>query len=120
MKADGQREDRRASERFPMEREVRFCILNEGSKEAAGAGRTINMSSGGVLLTAGNGVAPGRSIELSISWPAQLNAKCGLRLIARGVVVRCEGGMIAVRIRQHEFRTESAGADGTRKRIVGL
>jgi hypothetical protein len=93
-----------------MDREVRFWVLNQGSKEGQGTGRVVNMSSGGVLFTSPNAVPPGRSMELSISWPAQLNAKCGLRLVARGVVVRCEGGKIAVRIRQYEFRTESAGS----------
>jgi hypothetical protein len=91
-----------------MEREVRFWVLSQGAKEASGAGRTLNMSSGGVLFTSANAVTPGRSMELSISWPAQLNAKCGLRLVAKGVVVRCEHGKIALRIRQYEFRTEGA------------
>jgi len=107
--------DRRASERFPLEREVRFWVLSQGAKEAPGTGQTVNMSSGGVLFTSPNPVPPGRSMELSISWPAQLNAKCGLRLVARGVVVRCEGGKIAVRIRQYEFRTESASSGATPK-----
>jgi hypothetical protein len=93
-----------------MDREVRFWLLNQGAKEAPGTGRVVNMSSSGVLFTSPNLVPPGRSMELSISWPAQLNAKCGLRLVARGLVVRCEDGKIAVRIRQYEFRTESAGS----------
>lgn len=98
-----------------MEREVRFWILNQGGREAAGTGRTLNMSSGGVLFTAGNPIPPGRSVELSISWPVQLNANCGIRLVARGVVVRCEGTIVAVRIRQHEFRTERTGAEPIRR-----
>jgi hypothetical protein len=93
-----------------MDREVRFWLLSQGAKEAPGTGRVVNMSSSGVLFTSPDLVPPGRSMELSISWPAQLNAKCGLRLVARGVVVRCENGKIAVRIRQYEFRTESAGS----------
>ena len=116
MIADGQKQDRRASERFPMEREVRFWVLNQGGREAAGTGRTVDMSSGGVLLSSVSLVPPGRNVELSISWPAQLNAKCGLRLVARGVVLRCEDGRIAVRIRQYEFRTEGAGTGAEIKR----
>ncbi len=92
-----------------MDRDVRFWVLSQGGKEILGTGRTLNMSSGGVLFTATSPVAPGRNVEISISWPAQLNARCGLRLLARGVVVRCEGGKVAVRIRQYEFRTESTG-----------
>ncbi len=111
MRTDRQTEDRRASERFPLEREVRFWLLRDGGKDGLATGKTLNMSSGGVLLTCEQPVAPGRKVELSISWPVQLNAKCGLRLVARGVVVRCEDGKIAVRIRQYEFRTAGAAAN---------
>jgi hypothetical protein len=115
MIAEPHKGDRRASERFPLERDVRFWILNEAGRQNGGTGRTVNMSSGGVLFTASNPIPPGRNMELSISWPAQLNAKCGLRLVARGVVVRCEPGLVAIRIRQHEFRTESTAPDLARK-----
>jgi len=98
-----------------MDLDVRFWVLNQGAKQAQGTGRVVNMSSGGVLFTSANPVPPGRSMELSISWPVQLNPKCGLRFVARGVVVRCEDGRIAVRIRQYEFRTESAVSTGPTK-----
>src|ERR1700691_3397526 len=50
---------------------------------------------------------PGRRLELSISWPAQLNDKCALKLVARGRVVRFEDGRTAMEIQQYEFRTHS-------------
>ena len=44
--------DRRASDRFPIEREVRYKVLNKKNPgEEAGVGRTVNMSSNGVLFT---------------------------------------------------------------------
>ncbi len=46
-------------------------------------------------------------MELAISWPAQLNNKCALKLVARGRVVRFEGGRAAIEIQQYEFRTQS-------------
>jgi hypothetical protein len=56
---------------------------------------------------------PGRRLELSISWPAQLNNKCALKLVARGRVVRFEQGRAAIEIQQYEFRTQSmAASDG--------
>jgi hypothetical protein len=51
---------------------------------------------------------PGRRLELSISWPAQLNNKCALKLVARGRVVRFEDGRVAFEIQQYEFRTLSS------------
>ncbi len=87
--------DRRGSDRFSIERELRYKVLNKKSGEESGAGRTINMSSTGVLFTTDQMLLPGRRIEVSISWPAQLNNKCALRLVARGRVVRFDDGQAA-------------------------
>jgi len=83
--------DRRHSDRFPIEREVRYRVLNKRSSEETGDGKTINISSSGVLFTVEHMLLPGRRMELAISWPAQLNNKCALKLVARGRVVRFEG-----------------------------
>ncbi len=45
--------DRRQSDRFPIEREVRYRVLNKRSNEEIGDGKTINISSSGVLFTIG-------------------------------------------------------------------
>ena len=52
---------------------------------------------------------PGKRLELSISWPAQLDNKCNLKLVARGRVTRLEQGRAAVEIQQYEFRTAGMG-----------
>ena len=101
--------DRRHSDRFPIEREVRYRVLNKRGGEEAGGGKTLNISSSGVLFTTEQMLLPGRRMELSISWPAQLNNKCALKLVARGRVVRFERGRAAVEIQQYEFRTASSG-----------
>jgi len=98
--------DRRHSDRFPIEREVRYRVLNKRSAEEAGDGKTVNISSSGVLFTSEHVLLPGRRMELSISWPAQLDNKCGLKLMARGRVVRFENGRAAIEIQQYEFRTQ--------------
>ena len=105
--------DRRNSDRFPIDREVRYRVLSKRSGEEAGEGRTINISSSGVLFTTGKMLLPGRRLEVSISWPAQLNNKTPLRLVARGRVVRFEGGYAAVMIQQYEFRTQANGSAAT-------
>lgn len=99
--------DRRHSDRFPIEREVRYRVLNKRGGDEAGDGKTLNISSCGVLFTTGHMLLPGRRLELSISWPAQLNNKCALKLVARGRVVRFEQGRAAIEIQQYEFRTAS-------------
>jgi hypothetical protein len=104
--------DRRHSDRFPIEREVRFRVLSKRSGDEVGDGRTLNISSSGVLFTSEQVLLPGRRLELSISWPAQLNNKCALKLVARGRIVRFEDGRAAMEIQQYEFRTQSSQPPG--------
>ena len=110
---DTNQNDRRQSDRFPIEREVRYSVMNRRSGEDPGEGRTINMSSAGVLFSSTQMLLPGRRLEVSISWPAQLNNKVALKLVARGRVVRYEHGCAALEIQQYEFRTQSAAAAAT-------
>lgn len=100
--------ERRTSDRFPIEREMRFKMLSKRLADEAGSGTTVNMSSGGVLFQTDKTLIPGKRVEMAISWPAQLDNRCALKLIARGRVVRSESGMTAVEILQYEFRTLGA------------
>jgi hypothetical protein len=100
--------ERRNADRFPIEREVRYRILNKRNVYEEGTGKTINISSNGVLFTTDQILLPGKRLELSISWPAQLDNKCQLKLVARGRVARLEQGRAAVEIQQYEFRTQGS------------
>ena len=97
--------ERRGSSRFPIERAVRFKVVSRRNDVEVGRGQTVNMSSTGVLFTTDQDLTPGRRVELSISWPAQLNDSCPLKLVAKGRVVRNEPGKAALEIQQYEFRT---------------
>lgn len=97
--------DRRTNCRFPILCEVVYKVLNSGGIIETGAGQTVNISSTGVLFEAEAPLPPGRRAELAISWPIQLNGKCGLKLIAHGRIVRCQGTKVALEIERHEFRT---------------
>jgi PilZ domain len=110
--------DRRHSDRFPIEREVRYRVLSKRSAEETGDGKTINISSSGVLFTSDHLLLPGRRLEISINWPAQLNNQCALKLVARGRVVRFEDGQAAMAIQQYEFRTLASATSGTGPRLV--
>ena len=100
--------ERRSADRFPIEREVRYRILNKRNSHEEGTGKTINISSNGVLFTTDQILIPGKRLELSISWPAQLDNKCQLKLVARGRVARLEQGRAAIEIQQYEFRTQGS------------
>jgi hypothetical protein len=108
MKAKQSESDRRNSDRFPITREVRYRVLSKRAGDDVGEGSTVNMSSAGILFSTPKVLLPGRRVEISISWPAQLNHKCALRLLARGRVVRYEDGVAAMEIQQYEFRTAAA------------
>ncbi len=109
MSLEKEKDDRRSADRFPIEREVRFRVLSRKSSTEgeSGVGVTVNMSSNGVLFTTDRYLLPGRRLEVSISWPAQLNSKIALKLVARGRVVRSEEGRAAIEIHQYEFRTQA-------------
>jgi hypothetical protein len=96
--------DRRQSSRFPIEREARYKTLNHHSEVFAGIGKTLNISSSGVLFTSDHELPLGTAIEVSISWPAKLNEKCLLDLVTRGRVARYSEGQVAVQIEQYKFR----------------
>lgn len=102
--------DRRIADRFPIEREVRFRLLGKRSGNEEGVGKTVNISSNGVLFTTDTTLVPGRRIEVSISWPAQLDNRCQLKLVAKGRIARQEQGRAAIEIQQYEFRTAGRGA----------
>lgn len=100
--------ERRAADRFPIERDVRYRMMSKKSSDENGIGKTVNISSNGVLFTTDKLLIPGRKLEVSIAWPAQLNNSCALRLVARGRIVRFEQGRAAMEIQQYEFRTTGA------------
>ena len=107
MSPTGSKSDRRAAKRLLIERDLQFRVLNRREGESEGVGKTVNISSAGVLFTTEQTLLPGRRLELSISWPAHLDNRCALKLVARGRVVRFEGNAAALEIIQHEFRTRS-------------
>jgi hypothetical protein len=83
----------------------------------AGVGKTLNISSSGILFTSGRNLPQGTHLEVSISWPAQLSDmtnqlsdKYVINLVARGHVIRQNDGKVALQIKRYEFRTESRKA----------
>jgi hypothetical protein len=97
--------ERRKADRFPIERELRYKVLSKRSGNESGSGKTIDMSSHGISFTTEHALIPGKKIEMAISWPAQLDNRTALKMIARGRIVRCVQGQAAIEIQQYEFRT---------------
>jgi len=98
--------DRRVSHRLPIEREVRYKIL--GVKKIVrytGSGKTLDMSSRGILFTTESRLPEGVTVKIAISWPAQLDNATHLKLVAIGVLVRSDERQAAISIQRYEFKT---------------
>jgi hypothetical protein len=70
-----------------------------------GAGKTLDISSKGVLFETVERLRPGKRVEVSVNWAAQLEGGCPLKFVAVGRVVRADETRAAMHIEQHEFRT---------------
>ncbi len=90
-----------------------------GKVASGGAGKCVNIGSGGVLFTTVNRLPIGRTVEVSINWPALLDGACPLKFIASGPVVRAEDNRAAIRIDRYEFRTR-ATRPGLAEALTGM
>jgi hypothetical protein len=101
--------DRRLKRRFRIEQDVRYKMLYGQRVAETGAGKTTNISSGGVCFTTDNMLSIGIPVELSMTWPVMLNQNCPLKLMIYGCVVRSNDTGSAVVIERYEFRTQGRG-----------
>jgi hypothetical protein len=95
--------DRRLARRYPIATELEYRIIGREGLAYRGAGRTINLSTRGILFQSEQALTPGMRIELTIAWPARLNDAVDLNLCVSGRVARTDGKSHVVRIREHEF-----------------
>lgn len=98
--------ERRSKARYPVQLTVRYRTVGR-NKNVTGVGQTLNMSSGGLLVSAEHEVRAGLRLEVNVEWPLMLNGTVPLQLVANGRVVRCGGSMFAVAFAQYQFRTMS-------------
>ena len=99
--------ERRKKARFPMNRDLRYKVLEGDTIVAFGMGSTLDMGSGGVAFLTENQLRAGSFIELPISWPVLLEGSCPMRIIVFGRVVRSSGRLTACTVDKHEFRTQA-------------
>src|SRR5947209_7153473 len=104
------KDDRRRYNRLSIDREVRYNVLGvKKRKIGAGTGKTIDMSSGGVLFTTTADLSEGDRVELAIDWPAKLHGELRLKLVVLGRVVRAEDKKAAMTISRYTFKTRAVG-----------
>ena len=109
----GGKTDRRETGRFPVTEDVKYVVTHSKALKTRGSGKTLNFGSGGLLFTTEERLPLGRTVELSVSWPALLGGKCPLQFVATGRVVRSENNRAAVKIQRYEFRTRGGPSAAT-------
>lgn len=107
-----QRVDHRANGRYPISLEVQYKLLRGDRVVRVGSGKTLNISSSGVLFETDELLPPTGVVELAIQWPFLLRKVCSLKLVMRGRIVRRDypSRATAVRAYSHEFRTAGVRA----------
>jgi len=98
--------ERRSKIRYPVSLNVKYRTVGR-SNRISGMGRTVNMSSGGLLIAADQRTELGAKIELNVEWPSLLDGTIPLQLVAVGRVVRCLESGFALSFTQYQFRTMS-------------
>jgi len=98
--------ERRSKIRYPVSLNVKYRTVGR-SNRISGIGRTLNMSSGGLLIAADQRTEVGAKVELNVEWPSMLDGMVPLQLVAVGRVVRCFEAGFALSFTQYQFRTMS-------------
>jgi hypothetical protein len=97
--------ERRVSQRYPIELNVRYRVTRGQAVGLSGKGKTVNMSRRGILLATDRLLVPGSLVRLELDWPIQRN-DVSLNLEIGGQIVRSETGAIALaglKILRHGF-----------------
>ena len=101
-------DDRRGDRRYRIPLDLRWKLIHRRKVREEGVGRTIDLSSGGILFDANRHLPPGMSVEVSVSWPVLLHGAAAMQLVVLGRIVRSNESQVAIRGTKHEFRTVGA------------
>jgi c-di-GMP-binding flagellar brake protein YcgR len=102
---DDPRPEQRVNRRYPIALDVQYKLHNDQQEMRSGSGRTLNISTGGILFHTKDPLPASGEIDLALEWPLLLDRTCPLRLLARGQIVRSDERGTAVRLLSHDFRT---------------
>lgn len=116
-----ERRERRFARRYPIGARLSYKVLRGSEVIQSGHGRTLDISSTGVLFEPVIPVAAGAGIELSIEWPAPLSSSTGLHLSVKGSTIRTTERGTAVRLQAYELRTraDAVEAKPTKPALAG-
>ena len=96
--------ERRSKTRYPLQLSVRYRTLLK-NVDISGVGRTLNVSSAGLLIASVHELGPGTRLELTLDWPWLLDETTPLQLVTQAKVVRRDHAGFAVALQRYQFRT---------------
>jgi len=102
--------ERRIKLRFPLQLNVRYQAMGVAGL-IAGVGKTLNMSSTGILIACNSDISEGTRVSIVIEWPSLLNGTTPLHLATVGTVVRRQGYRHAIALDSYQFRTAGRRAN---------
>jgi hypothetical protein len=94
---------RHGHQRFPISTPVKYIV-----EKVVGEGVTCNVGSDGLLMKTKCVLPQGRSIELSLDWPAMLDGRLPLRLDIMGKILWSNVRGTAVEILSYQYRLNVA------------
>lgn len=100
--------ERRMNIRYALGWNLAYAVLSGDRRGESGTSQIIDMSSSGIRFLAEQPLERGFYIEVVINWPALLEGRVPLQLVASGVVVRTNGTETALRLERHVFKTRKA------------
>lgn len=103
--------DRRHDRRYEIHLDLRWKLVRRKRVLETGTGRTLDLSSGGILIEADQQLPVGLNVEMSLAWPVMLHNVAPMQLVISGRIVRSAGQRVAIRMVQHEFRTAGTAVD---------
>jgi hypothetical protein len=94
---------------YPIQLDLRYKVLNPNST-VAGTGKTLEISSTGIVFIADGPIEPGTKVELSMAWPALLDNCVALQFVSEVKITVREGQTLRANIWKYHFRTRGTGA----------
>ena len=96
-------EEHRLHRRYPLRLKVHYKLLHQGMVTQTGSGRTVNISTHGVLFEADPPLPERGEIVLEMAWPVLLDGVRRLKFVVHGRIVRNDGKTTAVRVASFDF-----------------
>jgi len=114
LQVESERKNRRTANRYDLDLPFDFRLFGRDQSVQEGRGRTLNMSSHGLLVSPDLRISKGQPIELFVQLPGQLKDAAGARLVILGHVLRSSPTGAAIKIVRHGFiRVREPGSPAT-------